>query len=173
VTPVKPVPVPQVVTARTPDAASFAPFGRVLTPHADPRPDMVVTNGSGWSDAYTREALVRENPHLGMTAAPGMPFTSTVMERHANVEEALLPTASAVVLAVAAPTDTDAPRAEDVRAFVIAPGTVVVLNPGIWHDACRGVEGPTSYYWLSSCADAGSSPWTPIAGGPVEVRVAG
>lgn len=164
-------PAPRGITAITPDALSFAPFGRVLTLDGRGRPDLVVTEGLGWTDAYTRGVLTRENPSLGMTFAPGMPFTSTAMERHANVEEALLPAASAIVLAVADTTDGDAPRAEDVRAFVIPPCTVVVLNPGVWHDACRGVDEPTSYYWLSSCVDAGSSPWTPIAGGPVDVRV--
>ncbi|RZU65390.1 ureidoglycolate lyase [Microterricola gilva] len=162
---------PRVVTALTPDSASFAPFGRVVTLDSGALPDVVVTAGSGWTDAYTRSTLTRETPSLGMTSAPGMPFTSTRMERHANVEEALLPAASAIVLAVAEATDGDAPRAEDVRAFVVAHGTAVVLKPGVWHDACRGLDGPTSYYWLSSCVDAGSSPWTPIAGGPVDVRV--
>ena len=162
---------PRVITTLTPDSASFAPFGRVVTLDSGALPDLVTTSGSGWTDAYTREPLTRENPNLGMTSALGMPFTSTVMERHANVEEALLPAASALVLAVAVATDEKAPRAEDVRAFIVAPGTAVILNPGVWHDACRGLDGPTSYYWLSSCVDAGSSLWTPITGGPVDVRV--
>lgn len=163
---------PRVVTVLTPDSASFAPFGRVVMLDSGAFPDLVFTEGPEWADVYTRTALTRENPNLGMTSAPGMPFTSTVMEQHANVEEALLPAGSAIVLAVAEAIDGEAPRAEDVRAFVVAPGTAVILNPGVWHDACRGLDGPTSYYWLSSCVDAGSSPWTPITDGPVDVRVA-
>lgn len=159
-------------------ADSFAPFGRVLVlaapddAGAGARADTVLTEGAGWTDAHTRETVIRETPSLGMTSAPGPPFMSSVMERHENVEEALLPAASALVLAVAPPTEGDAPSARDVRAFIIPQGTVVVLDPGVWHDACRGVDGPTSYYWLASCAESGSSPWTPIEGGPVDVRVA-
>lgn len=163
-------PISNVITALTPDAVSFAPYGRVIALGAGAVPGVVATEGDGWADVYSREVLVRENPSLGMTTAPGMPFTSAVMERHQNVEEALLPAESPIVLAVA-DTDADAPRVEDVRGFVIAPGNAVVLSQGIWHDACRGVDRPTFYYWLSSCVDAGSSPWTPIVGGAVDVQV--
>lgn len=161
------------VTAVVADAVSFAPFGRVV-PLAEGREaaGLVSTLGTGWADVYTRDAVTVEVPSLGMTSAGGTPFTSTVMERHANVEEALLPMSDALVLAVAPRTDGDAPRADDVRAFVIPVGSAVVLDRGVWHDACRGVDGPTSYYWLASCTDAGSSPWTSIVDGPVDVRVA-
>ena len=162
---------PQTIVAIAPDPAAFAPFGRVLALGSDEQPDLVVTRRFEWTDAHTRETVTRETPSLGMTSAPGSPFASSVMERHENVEEALLPAGSALVLVVAPPTRDEAPHARDVRAFVVPPGTAVVLDPGVWHDACRGVDGPTSYYWLASCADAGSSPWTPIEGGPVDVRV--
>ncbi|MBK0418703.1 ureidoglycolate lyase [Leucobacter sp. CSA1] len=159
------------VSATIPDAESFAPYGRVHVLDAGEGPGLVLTEGDGWVDAYTRDPLTREVPSLGMTRAPGMPFASARMERHRNVEEALVPAGSPLVLAVAEPTGTAAPRAENVRAFVIPCGTVVVLDPGVWHDACRGLDGPTGYFWLASCVDSGSSPWTAIEGGPVAVRV--
>lgn len=163
---------PHAVTAELVDAASFAPFGRVVPLADGGAAGLVSTLGTGWADVHTPDALIAENPSLGMTSAGSAPFRSTVMERHANVEEALLPMASALVLAVAAATDGDAPCAGDVRAFVIPVGSAVVLDRGVWHDACRGADGETAYYWLASCADAGSSPWTVIADGPVDVRVA-
>ena len=55
------------------------------------------------------------------------------------------------VLAVAAPTDAARPKAVDIRAFIIEPGTVVVMHKGTWHDACRGIDAPTHYYWMATC----------------------
>ncbi|GAA1321819.1 ureidoglycolate lyase [Leucobacter albus] len=159
------------VTAEPVTAESFAPFGRVLPMSNGPHEALVLTAGDGWDDAYTRSPITREVPSLGMTSAPAAPYASTFMERHVNIEEALLPAGHPIVLAVASTGEGEAPRAEDVRAFVIEPGTAVVLHPGVWHDACRGLGEPTSYYWLASCVDAGSSPWTPIVGGPVAVGV--
>jgi len=164
--------IAQSVTARVPDAESFSRFGRVFEMRGGEQSGLVLTEGLGWSDAYTSEPITREKPSLGMTSAPGLPYSCSQMERHTNVEEALLPGTDPIVLAVAAATDGDAPCTDEVRAFVIHPGTAVVLHPGIWHDACRGVAGPTSYYWLASCTDSGSSPWTPLDGGPVTIEVA-
>ena len=149
---------------------SFAPYGRIVA-FDGTAPELVRAAGSDWTDAYDERPITREVPSLGMTSAPGAPFVSSVMERHANVEEALLPAGRAIVLAVVEASAATAPATDDVRAFVVPPGTAVVLAPGTWHDACRGADGPTSYYWLASCVDSGSSPWTPLAGGPVAVRV--
>lgn len=160
------------IVARTVDAEAFSPFGRVFEMRAGEQPALVLTEGLGWSDAYTSQPITREKPSLGMTVAPGMPYVCTQMERHEHVEEALLPGADSLVLAVAEAGEGDAPRAADVRAFVIHPGTVVVLKPGVWHDACRGAAGQTAYYWLASCVDSGSSPWTPLEGALVHVEVA-
>ncbi len=43
------------------------------------------------------------------------------------------------------------------------------MNRGVWHDACRGLTGPTPYYWMAICG-LGADPWIDIEGGPVEVR---
>lgn len=163
----------RALLAQVPNTLTFSPFGRVVTLNSGELPELVLTQGDGWSDAYTRDPLTRENPHLGMTSVPGAPFISTTMERHANVQEALLPASDAIVLAVAQDSGAAAPDIADVQAFLIPPGMAVVLDRGVWHDACRGAEGPTTYYWLSSCNDAGSSPWTPISGGTVHIRVTG
>lgn len=158
-------------TARVPNADNFSSYGRVISLDDPERADVITTRAKDWSDAYTREPLVAQNPHLGRTLAPSAPFLSSSMERHEHVEEALIPAGAPIVLAVAIHSGADAPEANNVEAFLINPGTAVVLNKGIWHDACRGAVGPTAYYWLSSCSDAGSSSWTPILGGPVDVQV--
>lgn len=157
-------------------AEDFAPFGRVhamvpaLQPE-DPAARLVVSSGDGWSDVYTANPLISTNGSLGMTLGSGAPFSTRRMERHLGTEEALFTAGSPVVLAVAAPTDAGQPNAADVRAFVINPGTAVVLHQGTWHDACHGVDGDAYYYWMATCGGDGGSTWTDVADGPVHVEV--
>lgn len=164
------------IPARDVNAADFAPFGRVhhMAGHgaeADRDGGLVLTQGPGWQDAYTKAPLISTNGSLGMTFGGGSPFVTHQMERHLHTEEALFTAGAAVVLAVAEAGDATFPRAEDVRAFVINPGTAVVLHPGTWHDACRGVDGPTNYYWMASCGGDGGPTWTDVAGGPVHAEL--
>jgi len=163
------------VLAREVTAESFAPFGKVhafgLGQPADDDGSLVVTAGDGWNDAFTAKPLISTNGSLGVTQGPAAPFSTRQMERHLLTEEALFPADAPLVLAVAAPTDAAAPQAADIRAFVINPGTAVVLHEGTWHDACRGAGGETHYYWMATCGLEGST-WTDVDSGPVRVELA-
>lgn len=154
-------------------AEDFAPFGRVhAMAAAEPGAGLVVSAGDGWSDVYTAAPLIGSNGSLGMTVGAGTPFITSRMERHLHTEEALFTAGSPVVLAVAAPTQSSYPSAADVRAFVVKPGTAVVLHPGTWHDACHGVDGEASYYWMATVGGDGGPSWTDVDGGPVHVALA-
>ncbi|MGW1256378.1 BtpA/SgcQ family protein [Streptomyces sp. NPDC002513] len=146
----------------------FSPYGEI-TRLTGEGPSTVESSGDGWQDVMTRRPLLRAPGHLGMTLGSGAPFVTRRMERHLYTEEAILCMASPVVLPVAAPTEADAPAAEDVRAVILSPGEVAVLKPGTWHDACHGVEGPAHYYWMATSIDGVSSPWVEITGGSVAV----
>ncbi|WP_315927240.1 ureidoglycolate lyase [Mesorhizobium sp. SP-1A] len=151
----------------------FAPYGRVYDmksaePSKDPATRTIHSQGSGWEDTYTANPLIGSNGSLGFTLGSACPFHSAKMERHLLTEEALFCAADPIVLAVAAPTAEDFPSAENIRAFVIEPSTVVVLNKGTWHDACHGVDREARYYWMATCG-LGASPWVEVEGGPVLV----
>ena len=163
------------VLARDVLTQDFSAFGKVhafglqeTAPAADG--SLVVTLGDGWTDAYTANPIISTNGSLGFTRGPAAPFDTRQMERHLLTEEALFPAAAPLVLAVAPPTGTAAPNAADIRAFVINPGTAVVLHKGTWHDACRGADGETFYYWMATCGLEGPT-WTDVDGGPVRVEV--
>ena len=121
-------------------------------------------------DAYTAKPLISSNGSLGLTRAQAAPFSTRQMERHVLTEEALFTADAPLVLAVAAPGSAGAPNAADIRAFLINPGTAVVLHKGTWHDACRGAHGETHYYWMATCGLEGST-WTDVDGGPVRVEL--
>jgi ureidoglycolate lyase len=153
--------------------SDFSPYGRVYDmkssqPSTDAATRTIHSEGPGWADTYTANPLISSNGSLGFTLGTACPFHSAKMERHLLTEEALFCAADPIVLAVAAPTEEEFPSAENIRAFVIEPGTVVVLNKGTWHDACHGVAREARYYWMATCG-LGASPWVDVKGGPVLV----
>ena len=149
------------------DAAAFAPFGKVLAmgEAGDTDGNIIRTDGAGWSDAYTHDPLLATNASLGMTRSGGTPFEVRQMERHPNTQEALFCAEGPIVLVVAAAGPQKSPDARNLRAFAIPPGTVVVMHPGTWHDACRGLHGPTTYYWMATVRTGAE--WQDVEGGPV------
>lgn len=148
---------------------TFAPFGRVFEIGATGGPDggIVRTDGPGWSDAYTHDPLLSTNASLGMTRAGGTPFEVRQMERHPNTQEAIFCADAPIVLVVAKAGPAAQPDASNLRAFSIRPGTIAVMHPGTWHDACRGLHGPASYYWMATVRTG--TEWCDVAGGPVPV----
>lgn len=158
------------VVARPVTAENFARFGTVYNLTDDHDAGVVWTAGDGWNDGFTGKPLIDGSGHLGLTRGGGAPWHCTAMERHPRTQEALFCAAQPIVLAVAPASETDAPHRDDIEAFVIVPGQTVVMHRGVWHDACRGVFGPTPYYWIAMCG-LGESPWVPVAGGPRLVEV--
>lgn len=155
--------------------ADFSIYGTVHSMAAPGAPEgearLVRSSGLGWTDVYTAAPLLTTNGSLGFTLGEGGPFDTVKMERHPQTQEALFCAANPIVLAVAAPSDAERPKAEDIRAFIIEPGTVVVMHKGTWHDACRGIDAPTHYYWMATCGFG--SVWVDVEGGPVHVTAEG
>lgn len=163
----------RAIVAHPVDASAFAPYGRVWSLGAAAADAPVRrTTGPGWADAYTVDAVLATPGHLGLTECPAAPFAVERMERHDHTGEVLFCTDAPIVLAVAAAGEGDGPRSDAVRAFVIEPGTAVALEPGVWHDACRGAAGPTRYHWLASVDPSVPDEWVGLDDGPVRVEVA-
>ena len=153
------------IAARPLTAKAFAAFGRVHDLTAPDAPDVLRTEGPDWSDGFTLAPLIDGIGHLGLTRAPAAPWACAMMERHPKTEEALFCAEGPILLAVAPAGPETAPQAALIEAFVIRPGQVAVMNRGVWHDACRGLNGPVAYHWMAICG-LGPDPWVPVAGGP-------
>lgn len=158
-----------ILQAQPLTATAFAPFGRVFDLRGAAGDAVAAISGEGWTDCYTLRPLINGQGHLGMTHGPAAPWDCCQMERHFRTEEALFCAGEPIVLAVAPPGDPAAPQAATVQAFVLQPGQVAVMAPGVWHDACRGLRGPTFYHWMAVCG-FGPDPWVPVDGGPVRVQ---
>lgn len=152
--------------------ADFSEFGTVHSlkqpmPGGTGEDAIVRSAGEGWTDAFTRRPLIGSNGSLGLTLGEGGDFVTRQMERHMATQEALFCAAEPVVLAVAPPGAGERPQAGDIRAFVIEPGIAVVLHQGTWHDACRGIDRPSYYYWMATTGSGAT--WVDVEGGPVRV----
>ena len=77
-----------------------------------------------------------------------VPFVVDSMERNSRSKEMQIVGGKPIVLAVAN-TQGDAPRAEDVEAFILYPGDVIVMDVNIWHDASYSLFEETYYYYFS------------------------
>ena len=64
---------------------------------------------------------------------------------------------------------SEVPEADNVQAFILNPGQVVVLHRGSWHSPAFGIHGPAAYYWMAEAYDGEPTIWKAIDGGPVKL----
>lgn len=146
---------------------NFKPFGtytRIIT-------DTIRTGEGGWQAWMTPDVCMDDVAHFGFTKVAGMPFTVDSMERHTKTTELLVCGNHPMVLAVADSDPNGRAKEEDIRAFIIQPGEIVVINRGIWHDACRSAEGDECYYYFLSLETDEPAVFQPIDGTPVDVEL--
>ncbi|MPM38222.1 Ureidoglycolate lyase [bioreactor metagenome] len=116
-----------------------------------------------YNDHMTDTPLIDTNGHLGYTYGSAAPYICTVMEKHDHTQEAIFCAGEPIILCVAKSANDELPLSENIRAFILQPGQVAVINRNIWHDACRGLHKRCNYYYL---ATAGRMPaeWKNVAG---------
>lgn len=149
-------------------SVDFSKFGRHLR-LLDGNMDVLVSEGNGWRDTCTKEALIAAPSQLGRTVGSSVPCVTHTMERHLTTPEVILCADLPIVLPLAPATEENSPKAEDVVAVILRPGDVVVMNPGTWHDACHGLDRPAAYFWLATSSGDSGGPWVEIEGGPLTI----
>ena len=123
----------------------FTPYGRYFNLKSERE---VTTD---WYKAYmTNDQPIKMPMRFGITECAGLvPFTVKSMERHLSTEEILFAGDKPIVLSVADSDPKGVPRTEDIVSLIMEPGDLVVMNRGIWHDACHAVYNDARYYFLS------------------------
>lgn len=127
--------------------------------------------GDGWEAWMTDDVCLEKAAHFGICYTGSSPFAVVKMVRHIKTEELILCGDRPLVLALA-DTDPQASgvQAEDVQAFLITPGEIVIIRKGIWYEVCRGAAGETYYYFLS--LEGGEDfDNTSIQNGPVDISL--
>ncbi len=99
-------------------------------------------------------------------------FQVDSMERHLSSEEVQFAGEKPIILSVASSDPWGNPCTEDVESFLLKPGDLVILNRGIWHDACHSVDGKTTYYFLSyTNGEPSETAWLPVTPEPVWIEI--
>lgn len=123
-----------------------------------------------YEDHLTRTPLIDTPAQLGYTIGSAAPYTVLSMERHDHTQEAIFCMSDTIVLCVACSTSEASPRAQDIRAVLLEPGDVVVMERNVWHDACHGKNASAGYYYA---ATSGKQPavWAVPTGGEAEIAL--
>ena len=147
---------------------TFAPFGRYTNMFEERK-----AQSPDFESYMVEELHMRGQTKIGITICQPGDFDSISMERHFLTEEALFCGDADTVLTVANSDPEGAPKADDVTAFYMRPGDLVVLNKEIWHDANHGVDTETMYYFMISDSedDPREIEFVTIEPNPVHVTV--
>lgn len=145
---------------------NFAKFGTVIC-----LKETECFEGDGWKCWLSEDVCMDQPAHFGITYVNTYPpYRVESMERHTKTKELMVcGEKSPVVVALADSDPSGHARAEDVQGFYIEPGEALVINKGIWHDACRAFDGKTHYYFLSLETDE-PAVFQPIEGGFVMIE---
>ncbi|MFD1330168.1 ureidoglycolate lyase [Mycoplana ramosa] len=125
-----------------------AVFGRALV--FDGRP--ATSSGEWWRCWEGCAELSAGRQWVGFVQASGGNPEIRSMEREPGTE-IVIPVDGELVQVVATgtrdATGVERPDALEARAFVLKPGTALVMAPGVWHAAAFGLRGPTSYFYVA------------------------
>lgn len=125
-----------------------ADFGRVLVfdGHA------ASSSGEWWRCWEGCAELSAGRQWVGFVQTEGGSPEIREMEREPGTE-IVIPVVGELVQVVATgtgdATGLERPDALKARAFVLKPGTALVMAPGIWHAAAFGLRGPASYFYVA------------------------
>jgi ureidoglycolate lyase len=127
------------LTARPPDAATFAPFGRFIEP-----PD--VDGRAMFSDWLAPVAGRSAHYHLNRVAPTTLPVTLDRVERHPHASQLFLPVGVSRYLVTVMPAGAGgAPDASRALAFIV-PGTMgIAYHPGTWHAGISVLDSEGSF----------------------------
>lgn len=133
-------------------AETFAPFGDVLTPPAEPgRAYFQDALGSGRPAAAPSLSLARSADRTTL------PLTAVQMERHPYSSQSFVPLADSEFLAIVAPRGADGrPDVTAARAFLATGGTGVTYRMNVWHHPLTVLSGPGTFavvMWLDGSSD--------------------
>lgn len=156
-----------IVRAVRADNKDFEKYGRIirLTDYEE-----FADNAQGWRCWITEEFCMNQPARIGMGfSKEGAPYTVSSMKRHSGTKKIFVCGDGPAIVAVA-DTNADAASSSDIRAFIIKPGDLLVINEGIWYDACHGVSGPSSYYFVSLETDELDMGYIPLSGGEATIE---
>lgn len=146
---------------------NFAPYGRYYNVFEERK-----TESEDFTAYMLRELHTDEPMNFGITICKAGDFDSISMERHFLTEEPQFCGDGDMVLTVADSDPENAPKAGDVKAFILKPGDLAVLAKGIWHDATTELtRTPCIISWPPQSAGFKGNRMGQVSPEPVHVLV--
>lgn len=123
-------------------------FGKALVFHGQ----AASSSGEWWRCWEGCAELSAGRQWVGFVQADGGSPIIREMEREPGTE--IVIAADGELVQVVAPSIFDAngvdrPDPLKARAFVLRPGTALLMAPGVWHAAAFGLRGPASYFYIA------------------------
>lgn len=149
------------------EAFDFTPYGKYFNLRSAPAENHPLPFAISSVQPVTDKPM-----RLGITRSRGGSYRTTCMERHFSTRELLFCGADPMVLVLSAGDPEVNPKAEDLAAVLLMPGDAVLLEPAVWHDACRGVCGNIEYFFMAhNDGSLRETQWVDILPGPVFVDI--
>ena len=124
--------------------------------------------GDGWECWMTEGLCMSHEARVTACHSDSVqPYELEAMTRTMDSQRLLICTEHSMIVAVAEETE-NIPQTEKVEAFVLEPGEIFLIRPGIWYDICRGTEKPVDYYILGKTGEDPDS-FIPLDNGAVKV----
>ena len=124
------------ITIEQPTAASFAPFGRLLSPEGNERLPIELYGST--FNIYRPASIEADVPIEWLLCQAGKrDFRAVWMERHLKIEQAFIPLDQPIISIVARPDAeliNGVPAPHEMRAFIVPAGSGAQIYRGTWHE---------------------------------------
>lgn len=125
--------------------------------------------GDGWECWMTEELCMDQPARLEMCHSEVFnSYVLTSMGKSKDSQKLFVCGNGCLVLAVAEKSEGN-PRADQVQAFLLEPGEIFVLHPGVWYDVGKGLNNPVDYYVLTG-EEERPEEFLHLINGPVQVE---
>lgn len=115
--------------------------------------------GDGWECWMTEQLCMDQPAQVSVCHSDSVqPYTVSAMMQCGDSQKLVICGCESMIIALAEDRECGRPLAEEIRAFILEPGEILRLRPGIWHDIGRGTHKPVDYYTLSLEENAFTEP---------------
>lgn len=132
----------EVIRASEGECRPYGKFTRLM--------DNECFTGDGWECWMTEELCMDHGAKVSICHSDSVqPYVLSAMKRCENSQTLVICGCESMIIALTEDGGYGKPVSEKVRAYGMEPGEILLLNPGVWHDICRGTDKPIDYYTLS------------------------
>ena len=127
-------------------ANNFKKFGESIMVKPGQKPD---SSGEGWECWFPMAEITQGRDFsFGLVSSKPKIIGTKFLERHLDREEYVIALDHPIIqiVGISDSQKTDMPDIHQTEAFILQPGQLVKINPGVWHSAGITADGSSSLY---------------------------